>query len=111
MREEARISMKNLTIVARDCMITSLEEVLRKNGVTAYTIVNNVMGKGLHGRVYGTFLDPDINVLIFAVLASEQAEQVVSALKMHHAERKADLHHEEKPIPLKVFLSPCEERI
>lgn len=102
--------MNNLIIVARDCMISSLEEILHKNGVTGYTIMNNVMGKGLHGRVYGTLLNPDINTIILAVLASEQAEQVVSALKMLHVERKAALH-DEQPIPLKVFLSPCEERI
>ncbi len=102
--------MTNLIIVARDCMLSSLEDLLHKNGVMGYTIMNNVMGKGLHGRVYGTFLNPDINAIIFAVLASEQAEHVVSALKMLHAERKAALH-DDKPIPLKVFLSPCEECI
>ena len=102
--------MNNLIIVARDCMISSLEELLHENGVTGYTIMNNVTGKGLHGRVYGTFLKPDTNTIIFSVLTSEQAEQVVSALKMLHAERKAALH-DEQPIPLKVFVSPCEERI
>ncbi|MFO0699194.1 MAG: hypothetical protein U0236_08200 [Nitrospira sp.] len=102
--------MNNLIIVARDCMLSSLEELLCENGVTGYTIMNNVMGKGLHGRVYGTFLNPDSNTIIFSVLASEQAEQVVSALKMLRAERKSALHDED-PIPLKVFLSPCEECI
>lgn len=104
------MSMKTLIIVARDSMLSDLEELLHKNGVTAYTILSNVMGKGVSGRVYGTFLNPDINAIIFAVLLSEQADRAVSALKTLHAGRK-ETTREDKPIPLKVFSFPCEEHV
>ena len=91
--------MKTLIIVARDSMLSDLEELLQSNGVTAYTILSNVMGIGVTGRMYGTFLNPDINAIIFAVLPSDQADRAVLALKTLHAGRK-EASHDDKPIPL-----------
>lgn len=102
--------MRILIIVARDSMLGDLEEFLRKTGVSAYTILNNVMGKGVTGRVYGTFLNPDINTMIFAVLPSDEANRAVQALKMLHADRK-EASRNDTPIPLKVFSFPCEEHV
>ena len=68
------------------------------------------MGKGVTGRVYGTFLHPDINTIIFAVLTPARAERAVTALKTLHTERK-EAAHDEEPIPLKVFSFPCEEHV
>ena len=102
--------MTTLIIVARDSMLSDLEGLLHSNGVTAYTILSNVMGKGVTGRVYGTFLNPDINTIIFAVLPLDQADRAIKALKALHAERK-DATHGQQPIPLKVFSFPCEEHV
>jgi len=102
--------MRTLIIVARDSMLSDLEGLLTSNGVTAYTILSNVMGKGVTGRVYGTFLNPDINTIIFAVLPPEQADRAVSALKSLHTGRK-EAAHDDKPVPLKVFSFPCEEHV
>lgn len=102
--------MKTLIIVARDSMLSDLEGFLQSNGVTAYTILNHVMGIGVTGRVDGTFFSPDINVIICAVLPSDQADRTVSVLKTYHAARNEHTHHD-KPIPLKVFSFPCEEHI
>ena len=102
--------MRILIIVARDSMLSDLEDFLQKNGVKAYTIVSNVMGKGVSGRVYGTFLNPDINAIIFAVLQDEEAAMAISALKSAHEKRK-EVSHEDKPIPLKVFSFPCSEHV
>ncbi|MDK2742915.1 MAG: hypothetical protein H8K03_17800 [Nitrospira sp.] len=102
--------MRNLIIVARNSMLSDLEELLHKNGVTAYSILNNVMGKGGAGRVYGTFLSPEINAIIFAVLPSDQVERAVIALKTLHTTR-TDAAPYDTPIPLKVFSSPCEEHL
>lgn len=102
--------MRTLIIVARDSMLSDLEGLLHSNGVTAYTILSNVMGKGVTGRVYGTFLNPDINTIIFAVLHPDQADRAVSALKTLHTGRK-ETSHDDKPIPLKVFSFPCEEHL
>ena len=102
--------MRTLIIVARDSMLSDLERLLHKNGVTAYTIVNNVMGNGVTGRMYGTFLHPDINTIIFSVLDTNKADQAIHALKMLHAERKA-ASREDTPLPLKVFSFPCDEHV
>ena len=99
--------MKMLFIVARDSMLSELEKLLRDNGISAYTIISNVMGKGLAGTVYGTFLQPDINSIIFSVLPSNQAERAVSALTALHK----DLATHGQPVPLKVFTLPCEEHV
>jgi len=71
--------MKTLIIVARDSMLGELEELLHDNGINAYTILSNVLGKGVTGRAYGTFFHPDINSIIFAVLPFNQADRAVSA--------------------------------
>lgn len=102
--------MKTLIIVARDSMLSNLEGFLQSHGVTAYTILSNVMGKGLTGRMYGTFFHPDINAIIFTVLPSDQADRAVSALKIFHATQN-ESSHGDTPIPLKVFSFPCEEHI
>ena len=104
------MQMRTLIIVARDSMLGDLEELLSKNGVKAYTILSNVMGKGVTGRVFGTFLNPDINTIIFAVLEPDQADRAINALKTLHSGRK-ESSHDDKPIPLKVFSFPCEEHV
>ena len=101
--------MKTLIIVARDSMLSDLENLLQENGVKAYTIMSNVMGKGVSGRVFGTFLNPDTNAIIFAVLPPEQAGQAIHALQALHATRKAA--SQDTPIPLEVFSFPCEEHV
>jgi nitrogen regulatory protein PII len=100
--------MKTLIIVARESMLTELEDLLRNNGINEYTILSNVKGKGVTGRVHGTFYHPDINSIIFAVLSVDQAERAVNALKALHARCVASYG---QPVPLKVFAFPCEEHV
>ena len=104
--------MKTLIIVARDSMLSDLEELLQNNGVKAYTILSNVMGAGMGvtGRVFGAFLRPDVNTIIFAVLPPDEADRAVSALKTLHAAR-IEAKHGDQPIPLNVFSFPCEEHV
>lgn len=47
--------MRALIIVARESMISYLEEFLRENGVLAYTILGNVKGSGSVANVFGTY--------------------------------------------------------
>ena len=98
-----------LIIVARDSMLGELEELLRDHGIDAYTILSHVLGKGVTGRMYGTFLQPDINSIIFAVLTSNQTDRAVGALTALHTARGLATHGE--PVPLKVFTFPCEEHV
>ena len=103
------MQMRTLIIVARDSMLGDLETLLQSSGVKAYTILNNVLGMGVAGRVFGTFLNPDTNTIIFAVLPPDQAEKAVSVLQTLHATRKASSH--DTPVPLKVFSFPSEEHV
>ena len=100
--------MKMLIIVARGSMLSELEELLRNNGISGYTILSRVLGKGVTGRVHGTFLHPDINSIIFAVLLSNQADKAVSALTALHTARGLAT---QQPVPLKVFTFHCEEHV
>jgi nitrogen regulatory protein PII len=102
--------MRALIIVARESMISHLEEFLRENGVLAYTILGNVMGTGVTGRVYGAFLHPDINAVVSVVLPDDQVERAIRAIKALIAQRK-ETAHDDNPIPLKVFSFPCEEHV
>lgn len=104
--------MKTLMIVARDSMMTELEELLNKNGINAYSIINKVEGKGTTGKV-GAFHhsvytgSTHTNLLILAVVRPEQVEAAVGALKAFHAARTKLAQGE--PVPLKLFAFPCEE--
>ena len=104
--------MKTLMIVARDSMLSLLEELLHDNGIHAYSIIHKVMGKGKTGKVRGSFFEvgyTSFNLIILAVLPSDQADSAVSALKAYHAARVKGA--EGKRIPFKLFSFPCEEHI
>lgn len=101
--------MKILLIVARDSMLSDLERFLNSTCITAYTIFNNVMGKRVTGRVYGTFLHPDINVVILTILPPDQADTVISGMKTLYARRMEASH--DTPLPLKVLSLSCDKNI
>jgi nitrogen regulatory protein PII len=101
--------MKTLMIVARDSMVTALENLLDDNGVDAYSLLNKVEGKGKTGTVPKSFSHPGYNLMILAVLPSDQVERIVSALKAFNEVRIKDAHGQ--AIPLKLFSFPCEELI
>ena len=104
--------MKTLMIVARDSMMSELEELLHDNGINAYSIINKVLGTGKTGKVYESFFDvgyTSFNLMILAVLPSDQVDRAVSALKAFHAARVKGAHGE--PIPFKLFSFHCEELI
>ena len=104
--------MTTLMIVARDSMLSELEELLHKNGINAYSVINKVEGKGKTGKV-GSFHhsvftgSTHFNLMILAVLPPEQLDRAVDALKAFHAARKKLAQGE--PISLKLFAFPCEE--
>jgi len=106
------VHMKTLMIVARDSMVTELEELLQKNGINAYSVINKVEGKGETGKV-GAFShsvytgSTHFNLMILAVLPSDQVDRAVAALKAFHTARKKIAQAE--PLPLKLFSFPCEE--
>lgn len=104
--------MKTLMIVARDSMMSELEKLLHDIGINAYSMLNKVAGTGRTGKVYESFFHTGytgFNLMILAVLPSDQVDKAVSALKAFHAARVQGAHGE--PIPFKLFCFPCEELI
>jgi hypothetical protein len=101
--------MKTLMMVFRASMISEMEQLLQQNGITAYTLFNNVEGKGETGSVVGSFFYPGVNSIVLAVLPSDRAERVVSALKAFHEARVKAAKGQ--AIPFKLFAFPCEELI
>jgi nitrogen regulatory protein PII len=103
--------MITLMIVARASMMSEVEKLLHDNGINAYSLINKVLGKGQTGKVEA-FFHPGytgFNLMILAVLPSDQADRIVSALKAFHAARVKGAHGE--PIAFKLFSFPCEELI
>lgn len=101
--------MKTLMIVAPDSMVNELEKLLHDTGVNAYSLLNRVEGTGKTGKVHESFQHPSFNLMILAVLPSDQAAIVVravNALLTIHVKAGSG-----QPIPLKVFSFPCEELI
>ena len=104
--------MKMLMIVARDSMARELEELLHANGITAYSVIHKVEGRGQTGIV-GTFHynvytgSTHFNLMILAVLTSEQLDRAVNALTAFNDARKQIPKSE--PLALKLFGFPCEE--
>jgi|SRR5215831_4676947 len=100
--------MKMLMIVARNFMLDQLEDLLCDSGITGYTILEEVAGKGKAGRVRESTIH-ETNVVILAVCSSAHVDKAVEALKKFVTAR-ADSSHG-RPIPLKVFCHTCEELI
>ena len=97
-----------LMIIARAFMLDELEKILSDSGITAYTMLEEVAGKGKAGRVRESNY-AETNVVILAVCSSAHADKAVGALKKLVTARAGASHGH--PIPLKVFAHPCEELI
>ncbi len=50
--------MVTLMIVFRASMADDLDQVLRKSGLTTYTLIKNAEGKGVTGKAIGSFFYP-----------------------------------------------------
>jgi len=101
--------MMTLVLVFRASMLNEVEELMKKNGIGAYSLLHKLEGKGETGNVMWSFLYPGSNSVIFTVLSAERATQVVDALQTFRASRVQAA--EGKAIPFKLFAFPCEELI
>lgn len=104
--------MKMLMIVAGDSMMSELEKLLHNVGITAYSMINKIMGAGRAGKVKESFFDVGYtggNLMILAVLQPDQVDQAVRALKAFREARVQGAQG--KPVPFKLFAIPCEELI
>ncbi len=101
--------MKMLMIVARGSMEDELLDILKRNDVHAYTVIQKVEGAGETGTVLNSFFWPGYNLILLVVPPSDRLDGVIDALKAHHARRMKDGHGQ--PVPFRLFSLPCEELI
>jgi nitrogen regulatory protein PII len=75
--------MKKMEIVLRGDRLAYLEEEIDQAGITGYTIVRDISGKG-HGGFHGGRLiynEKDSYVMILAVAPWEKLEKVIQSMK------------------------------
>ncbi|TKB70593.1 MAG: hypothetical protein E8D52_00395 [Nitrospira sp.] len=104
--------MKMLHIVCGKRLESEILAMFKKVGIKGYTVISGVGGSGVTGTVPDAnhSADPDAhtNTLFMVALGYEATflPQIVAALK--ELRGKHIQGHDDREIPLKVFLQPCE---
>jgi len=104
--------MKMLIIMFRATLEAQLLEVLKKQGVEAYSEIYKVHGMGETGRVpeyYGWTDWPGTNSMLFVVLPEDRAENLVAEFKQLHGGWENDPHHPK--LPLRLFVLDCVQHM
>ena len=104
--------MKMLHIVCGKRLEDEILALFKKLGINGYTVISGVGGSGVTGTVpdanHAVDHNAQTNTLFMVALGYEATflPQIVAALKELRA--KHIQGHEDREIPLKVFLQPCE---
>lgn len=98
--------MKMLTIVCRELLEDEVLLLLGSQGITGYTVLNEVGGSGETGKVSGIHGWKDRNKVFLIALDDDQIPSLVEAIKA----LRARLTQEQGPhkVPFRAFLQPCE---
>jgi hypothetical protein len=102
--------MKMLQIVCGKRLEDEILAMFKTVGIKGYTVISGVGGSGVTGTVpaSNSLTSHGTNTLFMVALGYEAAflPQIVAALKELRA--KHIQGHDDRAIPLKVFLLPCE---
>ena len=102
--------MKMLHIVCGSRYEEEIIAIFKHLGLNGYTVISGVGGSGVTGTVQPTnsLTGHRANTLFMVALGYEAAylPKIVAALKELRA--KHIQGHDDREIPLKVFLQPCE---
>lgn len=102
--------MKMLHIVCGKRLEEEIVALFKKLGIKGYTVILGVGGSGVTGTVpaSNSVTSHGTNTLFMVALGYEAAflPQIVAALKELRANHIQG--HDDREIPLKVFLQPCE---
>jgi hypothetical protein len=104
--------MKMLHIVCGERLEDEILAMFKRVGIKGYTVISGVGGSGVTGTVPGANHSADrhtnTNTLFMVALGYESTflPEIVAALKELRAEHIQG--HDDREIPLKVFLQPCE---
>jgi PII-like signaling protein len=102
--------MKLLHIVCGKRFEGEIVGLFKELGIKGYTVISGVGGSGVTGTVptSNSVTNPDTNTLFMVALGYEAAflPRIVAALKELRANHIQG--HDDREIPLKVFLQPCD---
>ncbi|CUS35256.1 P-II family nitrogen regulator [Candidatus Nitrospira nitrificans] len=102
--------MKMLHIVCGKGLEDEIVALFNKLGIKGYTVISGVGGRGVTGTVpaSNSLTNHGTNTLFMVALGYEATflPQIVTALKELRANHIQG--HDDRQIPLKVFLQPCE---
>ena len=81
-------SVKKLEIILSGEHQVFATDLLDNAGVTGYTIINNLSGKGRHGFHEGhlMFNEEDVLIMIIAVIPEELVEPILEGLEPFYSE-------------------------
>ena len=81
-------SVKKLEIILSGEHQAFATDLLDKAGVTGYTIINNLSGKGRHGFHEGhlMFNEDDVLIMIIAVVPEDLVEPILEGLEPFYGE-------------------------
>ncbi len=98
-----------VVIVFRKSLEVEVLALLRASHIDSYTDIAEVLGAGTTGPALHTFARPGYNSLILAALPESDADRLVRALRTFRDAAEARQHG--APVPLHVFVLPCEQVI
>lgn len=77
------VKLQKLEIITEKRSLETVIEMIDNQGVTGYTIIENVTGKGKRGTKLGDDLnDVFRNVMVITVCDEEQAQAIIQNLKI-----------------------------
>ena len=82
MKELNLYPMKKVEIIVRGEDLDFVIDLLEKAGISGYTIIHNISGKGSHGFHEGHLLfnEEDVLVMVISVMPEEKAKAILEGL-------------------------------
>jgi len=99
--------MKMLMIVFRESIAQQIHALLKAHGVTAFTELQNVSGRGETGPTLHFSLSTGANRMILAAISDQMVYRVTEELTRYRTEQLQQ--QGEDVFPLHVFVLPCEQ--
>lgn len=97
--------MKMLLMIFRESLEGEVLELLEELGVSAFTELHKLGGKGETGSALDSYDWPGVNTMILAAMVEDQADRVLQRLKAYLDQRVREQHGVK--VPFRVFVLPC----
>lgn len=98
--------MKMLCFTFRDSLQEEVYELLKRQDISAYTVIAPALGRGRTGAAFGALTTHGENAIVLAALPDDKASQVAEAFRARRAELSEQQHG--AAIPMRLLVLPCE---